>query len=38
MAMARARHLAWTDGRVQKEIFKEIKDSISVPILDTKGT
>jgi hypothetical protein len=32
--MTRARHLAWTNGRVQVGVDKGIKESISVPILD----
>jgi len=37
MAMARATHLAWTNGRVQIQISNGIKESISVPILDAKA-
>ena len=37
MAMARAKHLAWTNGRVQVRISNGIKESISVPILDAKA-
>jgi hypothetical protein len=37
MAMASARHLAWTNGRVQEQLWIGIKESISVPILDAKA-